>query len=436
MKRRTYIPFLFSILVSALLFSQNISPIAFDLAAPIDVNLDANGTPWVTQSGTGANDGLVQKVNPDGTKETIIEGLPSYFDFMLEELQGPLSTQVMADGRIFVCQGAGPDSLSQTIMEFHWDDYVAKGAPLVAADRRSTIWHGEWVLANGFDESNPYSFLMDGDGNFLISDAAANAIIKYNVDTEEFSVLTEFPSFQNPTPIGPPFVQVVPTKILTHPDGGYLVSSLTGFPFLDGASNIYRVQEDGTTSVYASGLTLVTDMDWDPNDGELVALQFAAFGPVDTSFSFIFNSAQLIKVHETGALDTIAAGFGPGPGLAFAADGSAYLTHLFLGQLLKSDPLSTHVFDWGKWQPQPMTVFPNPNDGRFTANIFLENPAEVTYRLIDLLGREVATGLVGHLPTGENTVPLNFSNNSIGHGAYQLSLFTEREFFVSKIIIQ
>ena len=435
MKKALYIFISFMLMASTTLFSQNIVPIAFDLASPVDVNLDAEGNAWVTQTGSGADDGLVQKITPDGSKETIIEGLPSFFNAMSNELQGALSTQVMADGRIFLCQGAGPDMLSMSIMEFHWDDYVAKGAPLLTSDRRSIIKVGEWALANGFMESNPYSFLINGDGDFLISDAAANAIFKYSVDTEAFEVLATFPPFMNPTPIGPPVVDVVPTKILSHPDGGYLVSSLTGFPFLDGASNIYHVLDDGTTTVYASGLTLVTDMDFDPNDGQLVALQFAAFGQVDTSFSFIFNSAQLIKVDANGGLDTVAAGFGPSPGLAFADDGSAYMTHLFLGQLLKSDPISSGIFYFEKPVAKPMSVFPNPNDGRFAAQVILENAGEVKYRLTDLLGREVASGTVAYLPKGENTLSLDFFGKNVGHGAFQLSLWTEREMFVGRVVI-
>ena len=436
MKKTLYTIFLSLLFFSTVLFGQNITPIAFDLSSPIDVNLDTDGNAWVTQSGGGMDDGLVQKISPDGSKETIIEGLPSFFDVMTNELQGALSTQVMADGCIFVCQGGGPDTLSASILEFHWDDYVAKGAPLTTDDRSSIIRCGSWALANGFVESNPYSFVMDGDGNFLISDAAANAIIKYAVDADTFSVLTEFPPFMNPTPVGPPFVDVVPTKILAHPNGGYLVSSLTGFPFLDGAANIYHVQEDGSSSVYVAGLTLVTDMDFDPNDGKLVALQFAAFGPVDTTLGFIFNSAQLIKIDETGALDTLVSGFGPSPGLAFNADGSAYMTHLFIGQLLKSDPISSSVFDFEKPLIKPVSVFPNPNNGKFAAELILEKSNEVHYQLTDLLGKQVASGTLGHLPIGKNLINLDFLNFNIGQGTYQLTLLAEKEYFVSKIIIQ
>ena len=436
MKKTIYAILLFGVLSSPFSFGQNIVPIAFDFATPVDVSLDADGNAWVTETGSGADDGRIQKVLPDGTKETIIENLPSFFDVMSQELQGALSTQALPDGRIFVCQGEGVDALSATILEFHIDDFLAKGAPLVPGDQRSAIEHGEWVEANGFAESNPYSFILDGDGNFIISDAAANAVIKYTTATGQFEVLAEFPPFENPSPVGPPFVDAVPTKILAHPDGGYLVSTLTGFPFLEGAAKIYHLQNDGSMSVYASGLTLLTDMAFDPNDGELVVLQFASFGPVDTTFGFIFNSARLLKIHETGGVDTLAEGFGPSAGLALSDDGSAYLTHLFLGQLLKSDPISSGVFGSGEMEAVPMAVFPNPSDGRFEVEVDLKRGGELRYLLMDMFGRESGHGTIGHLPAGENQVPLDFSENEMGHGAYQLSLFTEREFFVAKIILR
>ncbi len=44
-------------------------------------------------------------------------------------------------------------------------------------------------------------------------------------------------------------------------DGAYYVSQLTGFPFPKGAANIYRIDpRNGRKTVYASGLTNVTDL--------------------------------------------------------------------------------------------------------------------------------------------------------------------------------
>ncbi|RMG16078.1 MAG: ScyD/ScyE family protein [Bacteroidetes bacterium] len=416
--------------------AQQIDMLVPGLAGPIDVNVDAQGSLWLTEAGSGAQDGRVNKIQPDGSRMIVIDSLPSFFDPDSREIQGPWTTTMMTDGRIFVCQGEGPDSLSASIMEFHWDDFMAKGAPLHAADRRSIIKVGEWVTANGFEESNPYSFILDETGDFIISDAAANAILKYRPDSARFEVLHVFAPFQNPTPIGPPFVDVVPTKILAYPGGGYLVASLTGFPFLDGAANIYHVQADGTSSVFASGLTLITDMAYNAADSSLLALQFGKFGPIDsTSFGFLFGSAQVVKISANGQRDTLLAGFGPSPGMALAADSSLYLTHLFLGQLLKTSLISTGLADGNELHIQPLKVFPNPTQGRITASFELQNSGPLSYRLMNMMGQTLRYAPLGYRPAGEQQLPLDLSTTGISRGTYLLSISNGKEHFVSKVVL-
>lgn len=429
--------YLFSVLCSCtqLGYGQEIVPVAFDLVTPIDVNLDAEDTPWVTESGTGMNDGRVSRIQADGTVEVVIEGLPSHFNFATEELEGPLSTQVLADGTILVCQGGGPDAFSASILEFHVDDYVAKGAALTVEDRRSAVLHGAWMLGQGYAETNPYSFLIDSDGSYVIADAAANALVRYSPDTESFEVIADFPALSNPTPIGPPFIDAVPTKVLAHPEGGYLVSTLTGFPFLDGMASVYHVQSDGSMSPYATGLTLVTDMAFDPNDGKLITLQFAAFGEVDSSFTFIFNSAQLVKVDEGNELDTLLTGFGPSPGLALTDDGTAYMTHLFLGQLLKTE-LSTGLKVLPLPAAQAARVFPNPTAGQCRVELNLSQSGQLHYRLLNNLGQVVQEEALGVLPAGRQELDFDWEDLQLHSGLYQLQFATERERFVAAIIVR
>ena len=425
---------LFFLMAGSLLIAQTITPIAFDFVTPVDVNLDADGNAWVTESGNGMALGKVTKVLSDGAKEVIIEGLPSHFDPMTNEIAGALSTQVMDDGTIYVCQGEGTDSLSGAIIEFHWDDYVSKGAPLTPADHRSAIKVSEWALANGYMESNPYSFVVDANGDFIISDAAANAVLKYAVSSNTFSTITSFPDFPNPLPFGPPMVNVVPTKILAHPDGGWLVSSLTGFPFAAGAAKIYHVQENGTINDYLTSLTLITDMAIDPNDNALTILQMANFGPIDTAgnLGFQFNSALVVK-ETAGGLDTVLTQFGPGAGLAIATDGSAYMTHLFLGQLLKSDPLPLNTEDIVLAQYKSASIYPNPNAGIFEVQINMENNSDLHFSIIDCNGRTVRTGNLGAFSAG--TQILSFDTHELQCGLYQILLTGKEEVFTTRFVI-
>lgn len=433
MQKALYL-FLFVILLGNLFLSaQTFVPVAFDLTSPIDVNLDSDGQPWITLSGSGFNDGQVVRLTADGSTEVVIEGLPSYFNHESEELQGALSTQVMPDGRILVCQGGGPDSLSGSIMEFHLDDYLAAGSALTSADRRNIIYISRWVLEQGFLESNPYSFVAESNGDFVIADAAANAIVRYRANDESFSIITELPAFSNPLPFGPPFIQAVPTKIIAHPEGGYLISTLTGFPFLDGAASIYRLTTEEELDVYATGLTLLTDMAFDPADNGLLALQFAAFGEVDSTLNFQFGSAQVIKVGPDNQLDTLLSGFGPSPGMAIGGDGTAYFTHLFLGQLLRTDAL-TSLHSPILPQRELLMVFPNPSKGQVQLELSLADAEAMQYQLIDLLGRPLASGSLGQLSSGEQRIQLDFSSLQLPVGRYELLLNGESKYYRATVI--
>ena len=64
--------------------------------------------------------------------------------------------------------------------------------------------------------------------------------------------------------------------MVVGPDGAYYVSELTGFPFVPGFSRIHRVVPGQPSTIYASGLTNVTDLAW--HDGDLYAVQIADAG--------------------------------------------------------------------------------------------------------------------------------------------------------------
>ena len=69
-------------------------------------------------------------------------------------------------------------------------------------------------------------------------------------------------------------MQAVPTSVVVGPDGAVYVSQLTGFPFPEGGSTIWRVRPGPAPTVYASGLTNVTDLAF--NGKQPYAVQIAS----------------------------------------------------------------------------------------------------------------------------------------------------------------
>lgn len=338
-KLTTTLSFLLFLLVSS--YAQLV-PVTSNLVNPAGIEPDASGNIWLTETGTGTNNGRVLLVRPNGDKIPVITGLPSSFDPVVNETGGPWRTILLPNNRLAVIVGEGPTTIFGRIMLFNLTGFQPGISPAkTVADTTSTIDISRFALAqSGVTNSNPFSAVLDSDGSWYVADAGANMIIKVAPNNGQRSVFARFPKVPNPTPIGPPVVDAVPTKIMANPDGGFYVSTLTGFPFNAGQAAIYNVDKNGVISLYHRGLTMITDMALDPRTGDIYALQFGnfAFAP---SPGFVFGSGKVHRIQRGGAFsEVVASNFGPGSGLTLDANGNIYVTSLFTSQLLRMNSLA------------------------------------------------------------------------------------------------
>jgi hypothetical protein len=108
-----------------------------------------------------------------------------------------------------------------------------------------------------------------------------------------------------------------------------LVSTLTGFPFLEGLAVIYRVSTAGAVSVYKKGLTTLTGIAPGNFLGHAV-LHYGSFG----ANGFEPNTGSLLLL--TGPkTQVIAAGLNMPAGLKQTNRRSWYVTSLADGKLLE-----------------------------------------------------------------------------------------------------
>lgn len=136
--------------------------------------------------------------------------------------------------------------------------------------------------------SNPVGMLANC-GTYIVADAGANDVLRVGF-RGDISVLAVLPRVQ----LGADTTDPVPTSVAAKGyDGSYYVSQLTGAPFPKGAANIYKIDRKGTLSVYASGLTNVTDLAF--NGRDLYAVQFSTDG-LATSGPF----GSVVKVKPGG----------------------------------------------------------------------------------------------------------------------------------------
>ena len=186
--------------------------------------------------------------------------------------------------------------------------------------------------AGGPIDSNPFGVLPLSRQQ-IVADAGANAI--FSVAGGAVDTLAVFPGRPNPTPIGPPFIDSVPTATALGPDGALYVSELTGVPFLTGFARIHRVEPDGSTSIYATGLTTVVDLAF-ADDGTLYALQHASCGP------FFACPGSIVRVGAAAPHAVVFGGLNRPGGMTIGPDDAFYVsnrsTSAAVGQVLRIAP--------------------------------------------------------------------------------------------------
>lgn len=169
-------------------------------------------------------------------------------------------------------------------------------------------------------DSNPYG-LLALPGHRLVTDAGGNSLLDVAANGSVSTVAT-FPKI--PGPFG--LRDGVPTDVVVGPDGAYYVSTLTGFPFTTGTASVYRVVPGQAPTVYATGLTQLTDLAFAP-DGSLYTLQHAtAIFPGPPIIPFAGPGAIRKVPPGGGASSTLVAGGLPrATGLVVGDDGALYV---------------------------------------------------------------------------------------------------------------
>lgn len=326
--------------------------LAQGLDGPRGITIGADGTLYVAESGEGGADAITTPLGAgqagasaaitaikDGTATRVVEGLPSIV--VDQEIIGPADVALKDDGTFVVPMplGGGPELRAAIpsplgdnlgwLVNIAPDGTITQVADLVqweadndpdAADPGSSV------------DSNPNSVALLPDGGTLVADAGGNDLLWVGADGSIIPVTTFPPTF-NPGPTDPSVspdpnaspvmipTQAVPTSVVVGPDQAMYVSFLTGFPFPVGGSSVLKVQQDGSSEVYASGFTNVIDLAFAP-DGTLYVLEIA------------HNS--LLSGDLTGGLWSVPPGGGeatllstdlqmPG-GIAVGEDGTVYVT--------------------------------------------------------------------------------------------------------------
>jgi hypothetical protein len=155
-------------------------------------------------------------------------------------------------------------------------------------------------LADDPRESNPFGVAALGDGSILVSDAAANDLLRVFANGRIVTVARLKPrvvavpdELPDQTPEGDPLPpagtmlpsEAVATSVTVGADGHYYVGELRGFPATPGKSQIWRIAPDSVNATcdplapdtgacrrYADGFTSIVDLAAGP-DGSIYVIE-------------------------------------------------------------------------------------------------------------------------------------------------------------------
>lgn len=297
---------------------------ATGLATPLGLAVDAKEQIWVTEIGTGHDDGKVSVIRPNGTRYVVIDGFPSFTGpGGPEEIVG-LNHLLVNDGILYILHANGT-LYKANVASFEPGDTPLQASALMKEDIGSFVLN--YAFEEDTEESNPYNLTVGPDGNLYIADAAANAIIR-RTPAGALSVFATFPDITNPTPVGPPTINAVPTSIAFDGQKFY-VTTLTGFPFPSGKARIYTLDLSGKISHYQEGFTTLTDMTLGTNNKPVV-VEHAQF----TQQGFAPNTGRIV-VTDDAKQEILLQGLNLPTAIVRSGPRTFYVNSLADGKILK-----------------------------------------------------------------------------------------------------
>jgi hypothetical protein len=269
-----------------------------------------------------------------GHQVRVLDRLPSLAGAGGAEPIGPSSVLVGHHGRYLLSIGIGQDTTARSSLGRYartmgtWvTGRIGGHRPRVAADLAAYEARANPDGSVAHD-SDPTGLAVTRRG-LVGTDSGGNTLVRATLSHRHghglplrVRAIAVFPDRTvdfNGTPVP---MQAVPTAVAQGPDGALYVSQLTGFPFPPGEATIFRVARGHAPTVYASGLTNVTDLAW--SHGTLYAVQIADGGLLNATG---LPMGSLLRVHagDNSVEDTVAGGL-PAPYGVAIRHGAAYVT--------------------------------------------------------------------------------------------------------------
>lgn len=294
------------LLMGSVAAQSNKSVLVEGLQLPYKLLLTPGGNLLVSEAGGAPNTGRISMVSRSGNRTSLLEGLPSGPSNPELTPIGPTGI-VLRERTLYVAIGEGdavrngptqgslvlnPAGVSSplfaSVLRFQFDEdpdrivspfvmtmamqgMLADGheEPLENQQGRRVLVQllTKFQLLNSdartvYRHSDPFGLAM-GPGStdpLYLVDAGQNTLVEINGSTGRWHVRSRFAPIPNPTRVGPPLIDYVPTAALVFGDE-VLVTNLSGFPFVPGQAAVRTVNpRTGVAGLWISGLASAIDI--------------------------------------------------------------------------------------------------------------------------------------------------------------------------------
>lgn len=266
---------------------------------------------------TGGNTGRISRIDPMGTRSTVIDNLPSS---QTSSAQGSLVSGV--SDIAFV------GSTMYALLSGAGCSHGVPGTPngVIEVDPGTGTWTmfadlSTFVASNPVANPNPDDF--EPDGTFWNLVALGNRLYTIEPNHGEFDEIGPQGNIRRVLDISYSHGHIVPTALAYH--GGWYFGNLFQFPIHQGESNIYRLDDRKAIQVVVPGVTTVLGIAFD-NQNRMYILEMSVVEGNPTP-----GTGKVVRYEYNGNLTDIVTGLTFPTAMTFGPDGTLYISNFGFG---------------------------------------------------------------------------------------------------------
>jgi hypothetical protein len=274
---------------------------------------------------TGGFTARISKIGPDGTRTTVVDGLPSSAGAR-HNVSGVADVAFIDNTLYALLSGAGcSHGLSGTdnaILRVNQDGSTEVIADLSAFQQANPVAHPD-----------PEDFEPDGTWYSMV--AVRGALYAIEPNHGELDMITTDGQIQRIADISAVEGHIVSTAVAYH--GNFYVGNLNTFPIHAGSSKVLKITPSGEITTVATGFTTILGLAFDHQERMYVLENSTCnnCGPTP-------GTGDIVRVDHSGKVEEIASGLTVPTGMTMGPDGNLYVSNtgfgappIGLGQVLK-----------------------------------------------------------------------------------------------------